>query len=356
MHFDDLVKPKTGAPIATPETLTALLIREGGALMLYPDYPESFHPVFAKKKINDNQTFNTGRLYKEADRCLYSLDGGHIVGFLGLIYDQKSRSFIDESAKLWNLNLTTASHLNLYKTPEVIYLQGITLSCVTTGADGGFYHFFLEVLPKFAFCHDVINQVDHILLNGPSVEWKMKWLRHIGLDLNKIIWIDNTSHYKCKQLLFTSRLLLSQQIGTWTIKSLKELLNISLSKDSTVRQKIIWVSRKNVFERIITWEDEILQMFPDIEKIDIRSLSVADTNTLFTGTTHIIAAHGAGLCNLIMCRPGTKVLELFPDLSGYQPCYFRISALCGLHHYVAEADFNTSDGMQVCIQMLNEFL
>lgn len=356
LPFSSLIKVNVGEPIHKPETLNSILIKEEGDLIFYPPYPESFDPENFHEKLNANKRYNTGKIYKEADRYLYSLDAGHIIGYLGLIYDKKSRSFIDESAKLWTSNLRRSNNINFYHPPIPQYLDGVTLSCITIGADGGFYHFLHEVLPKFYFCRKILPHVDHILINGPATTWKEKWLIHAGIDLNKIIWIDHTSHYHCKQLLFTNRLIDDQQISNWSINALKSLLNINLPGTPLKQKRIIWITRKNVFDRVIAWEDELLNLFPEIEKLDIRDLSVADTINTFDSATHVIGSHGAGLSNIFMCRQGTKILELYPDLSAYQPCYFRISSIGGLNHCVAEVDFNKKAGKEACARILTQFI
>jgi hypothetical protein len=356
--FHKLFSPKVGEPVGIKETLNAVLIKERGDLIFYPPLPKSYNNVLTEQIIEINTKYNTGTIYKEETRYLYSVDSAHTIGFLGLIYDKKSRSFIDESAKLWVENLGTSNYINFYSPPPAKYLPGVTLSCVTIGADGGFYHFFHEVLPKLFFCKEVLPHIDHFLMNGDAVEWKEKWLRHIGLDLEKVIWINNNSHYHCKQLLFTNRLINDYHISNWSLNAIRSLVKVNSGFTNPVgkNQEAIWITRKNVTARTILWEDELLTQFPAIKKVDIRNFSVDETIQLFKNATHIIGAHGAGLSNLLFCRPGTKVLELYPDIQKYHPCYFRISSLCGLDHYVAEVSFSETSGMEDCAVMLKDFL
>ncbi|WP_299517094.1 DUF563 domain-containing protein [Mucilaginibacter sp.] len=350
------MKRKAGEPIGVKETLTDILIAEKGELLFYQPIPESYRDVLTGETVKQATKYYPGIIYKEEDRKLYSLASGYLIGLLGLVYDKTKRSFIDESAKLWTSDLATSEFVCQYHQPPVKHLPGVTLSCLTIGSDGGFYHFFHEVLPKFFFCQSVLPYTDHILINGPPVDWKEKWLRHIGLDLDKVIWIAYNSHYVCDQLLFTNRLIKDQHISNWSLNALKTLLRINETAAGQSSGDMIWISRKNVFARMIAWEDEVLRQFPAVKKVDVRDLSVTETIVLFSNASHVISAHGAGLSNILMCRPGTKILELFPDIKGYQPCYFRISTLCGLQHFVAEADFYTEAGMQDCLSFLEDFL
>lgn len=357
VSFNSLIQPKIGEPVGIPDTLTSILIEEKGDTIVYPLLPKSYNNVLTEETVNQYTKYRTGTLYHQTTRYLYSLDSGYIIGFLGLIYDKNCRSFINESAKLWKENLQTSNYTNYYNPPAAEYLPGVSLSCITNGADGGFYHFFHEVLPKLFFCRDILSRIDHILLNGPADEWKKKWLIYIGINLDKVVWINNKSHYKCNQLLFTNRLIGDYHISNWSLSAIKSLLKLSpLPPVTTVETSIIWITRKTARTRTVSWEDELLAQFPSIKSIDTSELSAADTIKVFKNATHVISPHGAGLSNIMMCRPKTKVLELFSDIKNYQPVYFRIASLSGLEHAVAETDFNTKKGMDDCSVFLEDFL
>lgn len=359
VEFNSLIRPKIGEPVGIPDTLNAILIEEKGDAIVYPLLPKSYGNILTEDIVNQYTKYRTGTLYHEPDRYLYSLDSGYIIGFLGLIYDKNRRSFIDESAKLWSGNLITSNYTNYYDPPTAEYLPEVSLSCITTGADGGFYHFFHEVLPKLFFCREVLPRTDHILINGPADEWKTKWLAYIGIDLNKIVWIDNKSHYKCNQLLFSNRLIGDYHISNWSLNAIRSLLKLNPlvpAANNANETNIVWITRKTARTRPVAWEDKLLAQFPYIKSIDTSELSAIDTIKVFESATHVISPHGAGLSNLVMCRPKTKVLELFSDIKKYQPCYFRVSALCGLDHTVAETDFNAQNGLEKCARFLKDFI
>ena len=54
----------------------------------------------------------------------------------------------------------------------------------------------------------------------------------------------------------------------------------------------------------------------------------------FTGADEIVAVHGAGLTNLLFCRPGTRVIEIFPE-NFVKSTYFWLARQLGLeYHYL----------------------
>src|ERR1700744_3981393 len=258
ISFSSLIKPQIGQPVGVRDTLTNILIEEKGGTIVYPLLPKSYNNVLTEEIVNQYTQYRTGTLFHETTRYLYSIDSAYIIGFLGLIYDKGRRSFIDESAKLWLEDLQTSNDPNYYNPPAAEYLPGVTLSCITAGADGGFYHFFHEVLPKLFFCRDILPRTDHILMNGPADEWKIKWLTHIGINLDKVIWVDHKNHYKCNQLLFTNRLIGNYHLSNWSLNAIKSLLKIGalLPVTNANGSNIIWITRKTARTRTVSWEEE----------------------------------------------------------------------------------------------------
>jgi capsular polysaccharide biosynthesis protein len=58
---------------------------------------------------------------------------------------------------------------------------------------------------------------------------------------------------------------------------------------------------------------------------------------LFSEAGHVIAGHGAGLTNLMYCRPGTRVLEMLHEKWGHS-MYWLTAAKCGLDYTLMKAE------------------
>jgi hypothetical protein len=59
-----------------------------------------------------------------------------------------------------------------------------------------------------------------------------------------------------------------------------------------------------------------------------------DQVAAFSGADEIVAVHGAGLTNLLFCRPGTRVIEIFPE-NFVKSTYFWLARQLGLeYHYL----------------------
>jgi hypothetical protein len=73
----------------------------------------------------------------------------------------------------------------------------------------------------------------------------------------------------------------------------------------------------------------------------LEDLSFDQQVDLFSRATFVVATHGAGLANLLFCAPGTKVLELSPDIE-FRPFFSYMSSKLGLTHGILPC--RTSNG------------
>jgi hypothetical protein len=342
-NFSEIYQEKVGQQLAAPENVSAVLLKETGSYIVYPDLIEDGLNKIKHQYIGGKKRYKIAGIFKEPDRRLYSLSNGCSLGPLGLVYDREKRVYINESAKEWSINLKESVYTNVVNFPPRIFLPGLTFSCLTNGADAGFYHFLFESIVKIEFYKPVIDQAKFLLFNGPANDWKIKWLCKAGIPLDKVIWVDNTGHYECEQLIFSNRLINDQQIGNWCIKSLKKLFKISFHEKEPDTQPYVLLITRNGFVRHIEWERNILEQFPFIKKISLSDLDVEATIQELQNATHVIGPHGAGLSNIYLCRPGTKILEIYPNDKTYQPCYYRVSCICELSYSVIYLDFENAD-------------
>lgn len=352
-RFANLYIKPVGQAVDQPELLSTILKHENGEIEKYFNPVISLNQEINQRLIAHTKRFKVKGIFKSPDRYMYSLSNVCIIGQLGLVYDEAKRCFIDESAMEWGINLKNTPYLNALNLPPKAYLDGLTISYLTNGADGGFYHFLFESATKTGLYASILPHANQLLFNGPVTPWKLKWLQRAGIDTSKVIWVNNTGHYECEQLIFTNKVTADQQIGTWAINTLKSIFHVTDASPSLTRaSNIIWISRKGFHKREIEWEDELLSLFPEIECIDLSQLSADETIAKMQQVTHVIGPHGAAFSNLYLCRPGTKVLEIYPEDAYFQPCYHRLSESCELNHMVAYLDFKNKDNPVTGINFL----
>lgn len=209
--------------------------------------------------------------------------------------------------------------------PEAEHFGGSLLSLATRGSSANYYHFLLDVLPRWGVFREAMpsTRVDAYFVNRRS-GYQRQLLSLIGLDdivtiepqKNTAITAD-TLYVPC----IPNPDLMAPQ---WTTDWLKTNLP---AKDSASRPKRLYVTRgsaKNT--RRLTNEAELLdKLIPmGFEVFDPGANSVQDQIDTFTAAEVIVAPHGAALSNLVFCSPGVRVLELFAPRY-VNPCYWTIA-------------------------------
>lgn len=108
-------------------------------------------------------------------------------------------------------------------------------------------------------------------------------------------------------------------------------------KDLKPHRKIV-VLRPGAKTRRITNSDELLLALKGWETVDLAKMTIREQMKTFAEATHIVAAHGAGLVNLLWCNPGTKVIEIQDKNMIHKKVYPVLSHHLGLKHKLYLAD------------------
>ncbi|HBL55898.1 MAG TPA: glycosyltransferase family 61 protein [Deltaproteobacteria bacterium] len=91
----------------------------------------------------------------------------------------------------------------------------------------------------------------------------------------------------------------------------------------------IYVSRKLAVKRHLSNEEEFLPLLKkhNFRKFYLEELNILDQVQLFRTASHVIAAHGAGLTNVLFAPAEIKILEIRPLLSSGQFCFENLFSL-----------------------------
>jgi capsular polysaccharide biosynthesis protein len=99
------------------------------------------------------------------------------------------------------------------------------------------------------------------------------------------------------------------------------------------------VLRPGAVTRRIQNSDELLLKLKGWETVTLENLSIKDQIKTFAEASHVLAAHGAGMTNLLWCQPGTKVIEINQDRNMlHKKVYPLLSHNLGLEHKLYLAD------------------
>lgn len=203
--------------------------------------------------------------------------------------------------------------------PSGIYLGG--------NYSGNFYHFVYEFIAKF-YLLSLCPLPDRIPIIVDSIVKRVPQFKDLlaVFSQRNIIYVDRLEYRKVRKLFYISFV---NQIPP-NFKHLNSIKNNDVVFDAAclryLRQHFLSIIPKNInvdsnrrifiSRKASKWrkynEEEVISILLDhgYEVVYPETLTINEQFSLFYNVSHIIAASGAALTNIICCRPNTKVLIL----------------------------------------------
>ncbi len=219
-------------------------------------------------------------------------------------------------------------------------------------AFGGYYDFVVLVAAKLCRMKDALSEhafgtatVSYPLFGTP---YESDYLRLLG--------ISSTQVFDSRRHRITAKRVVLANSGDWFYPNAEDLLGLKktiepLIPTITAESRRIYISRAG--RRRVTNEGELMTM---LEKFGFTFIAdtprtVAEQVNLYRNADFIIGPHGASFTNVIWCRPGTQLLEIFSP--GFMPDFFQyIASVAGLHY--AACAFGTAGEHQAVADSLTE--
>lgn len=209
--------------------------------------------------------------------------------------------------------------------PNAEHVSGSLVSLATRGSHANYYHFLMDVLPRWGVLHESMPgfRPDFAFVND-TTRYQRELLALAGLDHLKTIAPTRETAVRADRLIAPCIPNPELMAPKWTTSWLKERLPARDVRDRPKRLYITRGSAKNT--RRLVNEDEVLRILEPLGfvKFDPGKVSVQDQIDHFTAAEAIIAPHGAALANLTFCSPGVRVMELFAP-KYVNPCYWTIA-------------------------------
>lgn len=204
---------------------------------------------------------------------------------------------------------------------------------VVSIASINYWHWFFDLLPRVLLLKeysDNFNNIDVIIVNKLTYYYQWETLEKLGMPLDKILESDSNLHVQADFLIVPS--VFKDIPSGWACQKLHEkFTNNSNCNQQSLR---LYISRNDAQTRRILNEEEVMENLAQFgfKKVILTGMSVKEQRDLFHSAEFIVAPHGAGLTNIVFCRKGTGVLEIFPP-TYVNPCYWELSDNLGLDYY-----------------------
>lgn len=275
-----------------------------------------------KLPLDDNNPFE--RVQKQYIAKLNNV----FVGGQGLIYKGHQKYIINPIYN--NIDIERNKKVKHYnKLATVIQKWGY-----------GFYHFMCEQLPKIIYLKKYLSNDDIKLLTFYNDTFIKELLELCGIKSTEIVPFDNNFNYSVGQL-YVSKPIYCGNPSREDIDLIRENLNIN----SVVGEHPIGIiiERETGSQRSMTNFKFISSMIkdkiPEKRWIIFKSSSIKQAIDLFGKADIIVAAHGAGLSNMIFAPKGIHIIEYIveeePNL-----CYWHLSQILNNKYYAIPVKYN----------------
>jgi hypothetical protein len=253
---------------------------------------------------------------------ILTIPQGNAQGIDGNVLIQNS--FIEEM--LWAQKLDSLNSLRRVDAKNIIKING-KLAVLAQPAAHNYCHFIHEVLGRLALLE--MNGVEYDYVYLSFLKKFMKELLILwGIDLDKILYpIVNESSIQA-DLLIVPSLVINSTIGFTNAgfrpnpvtseyvrnKLLQAVLKLGI--DTSNFSKKVFISRKDAPQRKILNEDDIFALFEPygFVRYELSKLTIAQQILLMNQAEMVVGEHGAGLTNVLFCKPNILVIEIFQKL------------------------------------------
>lgn len=274
---------------------------------------------------------------------------GRVAGFSGGVISPDHKLLWDVS---YEFGSTPATHtlLKMPRLPSVTPLPGIA-AVLTSSASSNYYHWLFDVLARIHLLRLGGIPVSRYIINSQGhVPFQTETLAALGIPREKLIICGHHTHIEADWLVVPSLPGYNGHPPKWACDFLREALYPNRDSQPTAGGERLYISREDAKHRNVTNGDEVVRELAayGFRIVKLEQHSVREQARLFSAAEAIVAPHGAGLANLIFCRPKTKVFELHSP-NYVVTCYWVLS-----NHVGAEYSFLLGEGPRRYLYRYND--
>jgi capsular polysaccharide biosynthesis protein len=209
-------------------------------------------------------------------------------------------------------------------------VRGSCLSLVSDWSCRNFAHFLLDGLGRLAVFADAgftLDHVDHVYCPTPPSAAAAQLLERFGIPSKKRIFAGPNVAVRADVLYAPSLPAAALSYPPWLAQFVRRAAGVV---GGDVPDRRLYVSRRGYGRHAVSEGDvEALVAARGFEIYDATDAHSRPED--FDMAEAVVGAHGAGLANIVFCRPGARVLEIVPTDNAY-PFYLSLARGAGLDY------------------------
>lgn len=192
-----------------------------------------------------------------------------------------------------------------------------------------FFHWMTEILPRLLTLRRAGGAADWYVVDAWAA-FQREALAALGVPLDRVIQPHGLLHIEADTLVVPSIRPLQELPAT--ARALSAGLGVGVAQ--AVRR--VFVDRRR--SRRIANATALAATLDHLgfARVFPEDLPLREQIALFRGADIVLGQHGAGLTNIMHCRPETLVIEIMPE-GTVRTCYPLLSRLFGLRHVMLSA-------------------
>ena len=206
-----------------------------------------------------------------------------------------------------------------------------SVAVLTTCHSNFFFHWMFDSLPRLRLLAESGVAWDRIIAPRQT-RFQRESLELLGLG-NRHIISEGGQYIEASRLIVPTMPGLSGNPPRWVCDFLRDNFLKHVRQPAQPERKI-YISREREGTRRVLNEAAIVEILKrnGFEIFFPEDLSFLEQVELFANARVVMAAHGAGLSNLVFCPRGTTVIEFFSPRY-VNVCYWALANQLGLRYY-----------------------
>ena len=271
-----------------------------------------------------------GVVSRSFETFVTGLNAGRVAHCNGLVVTAENRVLAGGSGISFSCPHPT-NPLRLTHLPRPRHVAG-SVAVVACFAGDNYYHWLVSNLARLRLYEEAGVAADARFYIQMDKPFQRESLQLLGIPAHRILPARSQEHIHADQLLVSSWR--DQQISPEDCDFLHRRLTTNLPADCPLSNRLL-IMRSRRGRRSIVNQQELLRTLTPLgfEPVWLERLPLADQIELFHRAECVVGPHGAGLTNLLFCRPGAVAVEIGTPYR-VLPCFAEIAHHRGLHYHL----------------------